>query len=269
MIERGGYQPGVPCWVETWQRDAEAAVRFYTAVFGWDAERVETPDATYYLCRLGGRDVAGVGASDALGGSSAWTTFVWVESVEKTAATVAEAGGRLVREPFDSLDGGRMAIVADPEGAVLGAWQPGRHRGAELVNAPGAWSWSQLTARNVQAAVAFYRAVFGWGTRRFDAGDGQVLTIWTVPGYVGGRPTQPLPRDVVAGVVPLQDDGSAPRWGIEFWVDDVDEAAAKATEQDGSVVVAPFDGPIGRTAVLRDPGGATLSVSRVIPKGAP
>jgi predicted enzyme related to lactoylglutathione lyase len=69
---------------------------------------------------------------------------VWVESVEETVARVVETGGRVVREPFESLDGGRMAIVADPEGAVLGAWCPGKHRGAQLVNEPGAWAWSQL-----------------------------------------------------------------------------------------------------------------------------
>ena len=161
-----------------------------------------------------------------------------------------------------------MAIVADPEGAVLGAWRPGKHRGAQLVNEPGAWAWSQLQAGDLDRAVAFYGAVIGWGTRTFDAGDGDAVTIWTVPGYVGGRPTQPLPRDVVAGVVPVPNHGGAPRWGVEFWVEDVDEAAARAIELGGSVVVPPADTSIGRSAVLRDPGGATLSVSRVIPKEA-
>lgn len=147
-------------------------------------------------------------------------------------------------------------------------WQPGRHRGAELVNEPGAWAWSQLNARDLDRAVAFYGTVFGWGTRTFDAGNGEGVTIWTVPGYLGGRPTQPLPRDVVAGVVPIADDGTAPHWSIEFWVDDVDEAADRAAQLGGSVIAPPFDASVGRTAVLRDPGGATLSVSRVIPKEA-
>jgi predicted enzyme related to lactoylglutathione lyase len=57
-------------------------------------------------------------------------------------------------------------------------------------------------------------------------------------------------------------------WSIEFWVDDVDEAADRAARLDGSVIAPPFDASVGRTAVLRDPGGATLSVSRVIPKEA-
>src|SRR5918996_444488 len=149
-----GYESGVPCWVETWQADAEAAARFYTGLFGWDTERVEAPASTYFMCRLDGRDVAGIGSSEALSEPAAWTTFVWVESVEETVARVVETGGRVVREPFESLDGGRMAIVADPEGAVLGAWCPGKHRGAQLVNEPGAWAWSQLQAGDLDRAVA-------------------------------------------------------------------------------------------------------------------
>ena len=140
--------------------------------------------------------------------------------------------------------------------------------GAEVVNEPGAWAWSQLNAGDLERALGFYPAVFGWGTRTFAAGVGDPVTIWTVPGYVGGRATQPLPRDVVAGLMPLPDDSTEPHWSVEFWVDDVDEAAARAIELGGSVVVPPSDDSVGTSAVLRDPGGATLSVSRVIPREA-
>ena len=97
-----GYESGVPCWVETWQADAEAAARFYTGLFGWDTERVEAPASTYFMCRLDGRDVAGIGSSESLSGPAAWTTSVWVESVEEDGLT-----GRRDRRP-----GGARAVRA-------------------------------------------------------------------------------------------------------------------------------------------------------------
>ena len=57
MSERDGYAPGVPCWVDIWQDDANAAAAFYTGLFGWDAARGE-----YSLFQLRGRDVAGLGS---------------------------------------------------------------------------------------------------------------------------------------------------------------------------------------------------------------
>jgi uncharacterized protein len=87
------------------------------------------------MCTLRGRDVAFIGEQPPERAQLpvAWTTYVQVESADETAARVAQAGGSLVAGPFDSLDGGRMVVFADPTGAVLGAWQPGEHRGAQVV----------------------------------------------------------------------------------------------------------------------------------------
>jgi predicted enzyme related to lactoylglutathione lyase len=64
--------------------------------------------------------------------------------------------------------------------------------------------------------------------------------------------------------------GEAPiGWGVDFWVDDVDATAATAAELGGRALVAPFDTPIGRSAVLADPAGAAFSVSRVAEAQAP
>jgi uncharacterized protein len=248
MSERNGYEHGVPCWVDTWRDDADTAVGFYTDLFGWEAARGE-----YSLFRLRGRDVAGVGAGAA--GPPAWTTYVWVEDADATATTAAAAGGSLIREPFDSLDGGRIALVADPAGAVFGVWQPGEHRGAEVVNEPGAWAMSLLSTTDTDAATAFYGAVFGWQTEDFGG-----ATMWRLPGYVGGEPQQPVPRDVVA----VMTAGERAGWTPGFWVADADATAAKATELGGTVIVAPFDNGVGRTAVLADPAGAAFSVSKVV-----
>src|SRR5205085_7578163 len=96
LSERDVYEPGVPCWVDTWQPDADAAVAFYTELFGWEAEDTMPPgvDGKHFMCRLRGRDVAAV-ASRPEGAPPvpAWTTYVWVEDAERAAATATEAGG--------------------------------------------------------------------------------------------------------------------------------------------------------------------------------
>jgi predicted enzyme related to lactoylglutathione lyase len=247
MSERDGYAQGVPCWVDTWQQDADSAARFYTQLFGWEAARDE-----YSMFRLRGRDVAGL-AEDAEA-APAWTTYVWVDDADATAGQVLTAGGRLLREPFDSLDGGRMTLFADPAGAVIAAWQLGEHRGAQLVNEHSAWAMSVLSTPDTEGAKAFYGAVFGWETDDFGG-----ASLFRLPGFVGGEPQQPVPRDVVAVMSP----GESAAWTPGFWVADADDVAARASKLGGRVVAPPVDDPVARTAVLADPAGAVFTVSRV------
>jgi predicted enzyme related to lactoylglutathione lyase len=266
MSERDGYQPGVPCWIDTWQRDADGAVRFYTELFGWDAEDTMPPGTPgkHYMCRLRGRDVAAIASRPeaAAPPPPAWTTYVWVESAEGVAAKVTDAGGSVLMAPFPSLDGGRIAVVADPAGAVFGVWQPGEHRGAQLVNEPGAWAMSALNTPDPEATRAFYGDVLGWDTQSFDLGGAQV-TLWRLPGFVGGEPEQPVPRDVIATM--MSGDDAQARWSVDFWVDEVDATAEAAARLGGQVVAPPYDIPAAamRQSVLADPQGAVFSVTKV------
>ena len=165
-------------------------------------------------------------------------------------------------------DVARVAVVADPAGAVFGVWQPGEHRGAQLVNEPGAWAMSQLSTRDPEGAKVFYGAVFGWETDTFDMGEGEI-TLWRLPGYVGGESGQPVSREVVGVMVPLSGDRSpedaSAHWSVDFWVDDVDATALKAAELGGEVKMWPFYTSVGKTAILTDPQGASFSVSKVGP----
>src|SRR3954452_12172245 len=124
MSERDGYRHGVPCWVDTWRLDPAAAVGFYAALFGWEVDG-ERP---HFMCRKEGADVAGIGTRVDPPPPD-WNTYIWVDDVDATAAASQAAGGTIVTEPFDSLDGGRMAVLADPEGATFGVWAPGAHKG--------------------------------------------------------------------------------------------------------------------------------------------
>lgn len=270
MSARNGYQPGVPCWVATAHRDPERAASFYTELFGWEAEDVMPADSpgSYFMCKLRGRDVAAVSSLPPAGtrAEAAWNTHIWVDSADDAVAKAIDAGGSVVTKPFDLADAARVAALADPAGAVFCVWQPGEHRGAQLVNEPGAWSMSDVNTRDMEGSKRFYGALFGWRTEVFDLGEFQ-YTMWLVSGYKGGQPQQPVPREMVGGMMPLSNEqsslGMQPHWGVDFWVDDVDATAETAVELGGKVIAAPNDNPVGRNAVLADPEGAAFSVSWV------
>ena len=262
MSERDGFQHGVPCWVDTWQDDADVARTFYAGLFGWDVVgEIDGVEGTHLMCNLRGRNAAAIGSPrpEGVGGPS-WGTYVWVDDVDEVAARALAEGGSLRIEPFDSLDGGRMAILADPHEAVFGIWSPGEHRGAQVVNEFGAWAMSALTSPDPDASADFYGALFGWKTESFGP-----ATMFRLAGYVGGEASQPVPRDVVATMT-AADGGQRAVWNVDFWIDDVDAAAENARRLGGDVIGGPYEIPqIGmRQAVIRDPQGAAFSVTRVL-----
>ncbi len=248
MSERDGYQPGVPCWVDNLVPDVEAALRFYGELFGWEFDGPGPGD--YYVAKLRGRDVAGIGAQPP-GVPAAWNTYVSVASVDDSARAAA---GHVRVEPVDAFPAGRVAVLEDGASAFIGLWEPAERRGAQLVNEASAYAMSALHTPDPDAAARFYRDTFGWETEPFAPG----ISLFRLPGYVGGEPGQPVPLDVVA--VMARDDGPA-RWSVDFWVDDADALAARAPELGGGVVVAPFDSIPTRQAVIADPFGAVFSVT--------
>jgi predicted enzyme related to lactoylglutathione lyase len=267
MSERNGFEPGVPAWVDSLGPDPRRRTDFYGSLFGWEfGEPGPMPnDGEYFVARLRGHEVAGIGSSPPAGNPQpGWSTYVQVESADDAARAAVDAGGSVVVEPFDVPPAGRIAVLADPGGAVICAWTPGDRPGAELVNEPGAWSMSALSTSDPGAVAPFYGAVFRWETDVFEMGDVSV-TLFRLPGFVGGEPSQPVPRDLVAIVIPPGEGDAGPsRWNVDFWIADVDAAAATAASGGGQVLVEPYELPGFRQAVLADPGGAVFTVSQLM-----
>jgi uncharacterized protein len=280
MPERDGYIPGVPCWIDTSQPDPEAAVDFYSGLFGWEFEDVMPPgsEGEYFIGRLRGGDVAAVGSiPEALPSVATWNTYVWVESADEAAAKARDAGGNVVMEPFDVMDSGRVTVFTDPEGAAICAWQAKQHRGARIVNEHGSLNFNDLHTRDADGAKAFYRSVFGWTT--LDLGGAE---MWTLPGYgdylerdnPGMRESMAKMgapagfEDVVASLQSIPEDqpDTPAHWGVTFAVDDADAIAATAAELGGKVVVPPFDAPWVRMTIISDPQGATFIASKFVPE---
>jgi uncharacterized protein len=266
MSERDGFQPGVPSWVDVMGPDPGQLTDFYGAVFGWDftgpGEMPGDPPGEYFVAQLRGRDVAGVASLPSQAGSPGWNTYIEVESVDRTTKEIEQAGGTVLAPPFDALPAGRIAVVADPAGASFAVWEPRERRGAQVVNEPSAWSMSALNTPDRDAAAAFYGAVFGWTVDTLQLGDMEV-GLFRLPGFVGGEPEQPVPRDLVATMVPPNEDTGEANWGVDFWVDDIDRVVTTVRERGGSVFAEPYEVPPLRQAVVADPNGVPFSVSRL------
>jgi predicted enzyme related to lactoylglutathione lyase len=285
VLERDGYPPGVPCWVDTWQPDAQAAIAFYGDLFGWEfEERTPTgPRQRYFVAKLRGRDVAGVGSQpEGAPPTPVWNTYIWVESADEAAAKARDAGGRVLTEPIDVPGAGRMSVLSDRSGAVFCVWQAKEHKGAQLVNEPGTWNFSELNTRDPEGAKAFYGAVFGWQTSSL-GGEDSDSGFWRVSGYgefLEQRDPEVRDRqadvgapegfeDAVAWLVPMTSeqfsDDIAPHWSVTFAVDDADAIAERAAKGGGKVLVPPVDAPWVRMTVLSDPQGAVFTASKFTP----
>jgi hypothetical protein len=281
MSERDGYIPGVPCWVDTNQTDPAKAVEFYKGIFGWqvDDSMPEGADGSYLIGRIRGGDVAGISSMpEGAPPMVAWNTYIWVDDADATAKKVVEAGGSVLAEPFDIDDAGRMAVLADTEGAVFSVWQAREHRGSQIVNDHGAVNFNGLACRDVAAAERFYGEVFGWKQLPLPGSP-----MWMLPGY-GDHLEESTPGlmvlvagwgapdgfvDVVAQLQPIEEgDDTPPHWNVTFATDDVEATAALAAELGAEVLVGPVDAPWVRMAVIRDPQGATFIASQFVPENA-
>jgi predicted enzyme related to lactoylglutathione lyase len=277
LPERDGYIPGVPCWVDTTQPDPDAAAKFYGDLFGWDFKdsMPEGSEGRYLIASLRGGNVAAVGSQpEGAPAQAVWNTYIWVDDADEAAAKAGAAGGSVLGEPFDVADAGRMAVLADPEGAVLCVWQARQHKGAQIVNEPGSLNFNILHTRDSDAAKRFYGAVFDWTT--LDLGSGE---FWALPAY-GDYLEELTPgvrertaelgaagfENVVAAIQPIAgDDGDTPAsWSVTFSTDDADATAARTAELGGTVVAPPVDAPYSRVTVLRDPQGAWFSATAFV-----
>jgi predicted enzyme related to lactoylglutathione lyase len=263
MSERTSYAPGTPNWVDLASADIEASAAFYGDLLGWEVpERENSAEmGGYRRAESDGADVAGMMPLMAEGQPPAWTTYVAVADADAIAALVTENGGTVMAAPMDVMDLGRMAIFADPTGAVFGIWQAGTFIGAAKVNEPGALGWNELNTRDPGAAKAFYAAVFGWSFRDHDMKRNE------------GEPGPDVYTEVVlsedaeesiAGMLDMtgtMPDQIPANWLTYFVVEDTDAAVAKIEAAGGRVGFGPVDIPAGRFAVAMEPGnGASFAV---------
>jgi len=179
-----------------------------------------------------------------------WNSYICVEDVDKTAAKVVPAGGKLVEAPFDVMDAGRMAVLQDPSGAFLCLWQARRNPGAGRAMEPNTLCWAELMTRNTRACMDFYGKVLGWKAKTEDMGGGFVYTVFSVG------------EKQAVGMLEMPKELDAPsHWNVYFAVSDAEATLATVAKLGGKVVMPLHQlAGVGKFAPLQDPQGAYFHV---------
>jgi len=268
MTEKNGFETGEFCWAELSTTDPTAAKGFYSNLFGWEIEDNDIPgaDTPYTMFAVGGRHVGAafvqMDEERKQGVPPHWNLYVSVDDADGYAKRAEAAGGTVLAPAFDVMDAGRMAVIADPTGAVLGLWQSGQHHGYGLVGEEGAVTWHELMTPDMAKAKAFYEEVFEW--------EGESAPT---PGGGGGTYTVFKKGDEqVAGAMenPPGMESTPPHWGLYYYVADADATAAKVKDLGGQIYFGPEDIPtVGRFATCADPQGSAFSVLQPDPQSQP
>lgn len=251
---------GTPAWVDLMVPDRRRAQDFYGALFGWDFAE-GAPETGYYTqASVDGRVVAGIGEPQPgqPAPPPAWTTYIAVDDVDRVTEKAREAGAAVLMEPMDVMEFGRMAVLADPTGAVFGLWQSGSHTGMRLANEPGSVTWNEVLTRDVDGAQDFYRTVFGYSYGDMSSEQMRYATM-------------DLDGSSCAGIgdVPPGVSADVPaHWQTYFAVPDADAAAATVRSHGGQVLHEPMDTPYGRMVIAAGPFGEVFGLMGPPPQPA-
>ncbi len=250
---------GSPNWLDLGSPDTAAAAAFYGSVFDWDFLSAGPEAGGYGFFQRDGKTVAALGPLTEEGASSAWTVYFQTPDADATVKATEQNGGAVRVEAFDVMNAGRMACLTDPGGAEFAVWQPTAVKGLEMTSDDNSLCWAELHIGDPVAALRFYGSLFGWRSQEMET-PGMTYTVLSTA--EGDQQDASF-----GGVTPLRSASEKSRWIPYFAVRDVDEIAAKAQGNGGSVVMPAADIPdVGRIAWLADSFGATFAVLKPAPQ---
>jgi len=255
MPEVDGYVHGDFSWVDLCTEEPDKAKEFYSALFGLTFhDELEGSQVVYTLGLKGEKPVLGLLEKPQqmceMGIPNVWETYISVDNADEALAMVGPAGGTPMGPVMEPSGAGRMAVVADPTGAVVMLWEALGQDGAALKSEHGTLCWNQLLTSDVDKALAFYSEVLGWTPIPLD-----------MEGSMGISHN----GEMIGSAGPLPMEGIPPHWAVYFAVDDCDATAAQCGELGGQVIVPPMDTPPGRMAQLMDDTGAMFWVITLNP----
>jgi hypothetical protein len=247
---------GSPCWADLWTSDVEGSRKFYGELFGWEGQEPSPEFGGYFMFTRDGAPVAGgMGDMPDMPAQNVWKIYLATDDIAKTVGAAEAQGAQIVSPPMPVADLGTQAVLTDPTGAHLGAWQAGTFPGFTVLNERGAPSWFELHTRDHAAAVSFYGSVFRWDTN--SVGDGDEFRYTTMRNPNGGED--------LAGIMDAKTflpEGVPSHWSVYWEVDDPDDIVNRVKALGGSVVMDATDTPYGRLATVTDPAGAQFKLRR-------
>jgi uncharacterized protein len=250
MTTRQSAPLGAPCWVDLWSSDVDGSRRFYSELFGWEAQEPNPEFGGYFMFTREGVPVAGgMGDMGDLRANNTWKPYLATDDIEGTLKLASEHGAA-VQAPADPVaDLGIQAIITDPQQAVMGVWQAGSFPGFTVINEPGAPLFFAIDTHHYRTMVDFYRRVFGWDPLEEASEDGHHYAGYMDP--ESGRALAGIGDEVEK----LAED-EEPAWRVFWQTDDIDASLEKARSLGGSVLDGAKSGGLGQVARLADPAGA-------------
>jgi predicted enzyme related to lactoylglutathione lyase len=246
------YLPGKFVWFECITPDPRRAQAFYAEVLGWKVTPMNMGDRTYDMIALGERPIGGYIKADA-GARPYWRACLSVADVDAATREAAAAGAKILEQPFDMPTVGRIATIADPQGAVVRLFRDANEDPADDEGTVGNFLWNELHVRDAAKGVAFYERIAGYKHSDMPSPDG---TYHVLEANGVGR----------AGVTSAgaSEQGA---WLPYVQVASTDDTVARALKHGGKQLVPPSDIPgIGRFAVFADPTGTELAVMKPAPR---
>jgi uncharacterized protein len=255
------HEPGTFCWVELSTTDIKAGRGFYESLLGWKAQAQPAGEMGEYLVftLADGRAAAGgyeqPERERSMGFPPHWNLYIYSDDVDKTVAKATESGGNAIVPGMDTPNG-RMAVVADPTGAMFCVWQSDSMPGWAVRDEHGSFSWPELISNDVDRAGKFYADVFEWTIRQESMGDGPPYTLFHKGDRdVGGLFPPPMPE------IPNS-------WTVYFDVASAADTVAKAKGLGAQVIVEPMAIPdVGTFSTISDPTGAVFAILEAQPGG--
>jgi predicted enzyme related to lactoylglutathione lyase len=232
--------------------DQAGAAEFYGDLFGWTAEDPNPEFGGYQQLLHEGLPVAG--CMPKMGDNpmpDVWGVYLASDDVDRVAKETEAAGGNIIAEPMDVGTLGRMLIVTDPAGAIIGSWTPNDFAGIGVHDEPNTPGWFELWTRDFNVAKQYYTDVFGWPLHL--TGDTDEFRYATY-----GKNDAAL-----AGIMDASSflpDGVPAHWSVYFRIENADATLKKIEQLGGKIVVPAEDTPYGRLATASDPWGAIFKL---------
>lgn len=238
------------CWTELSAKNAEIAKKFYSGLFGWKYHEEALPEGMGNYITILVNNLP-VGAMFAMGMPTHWGTYIRVESLDKAVGKARSLNAKVIKEPFDVMDAGRMAVIQDPEGAFLSLWEKKAHAGAAVQDQEhGATCWHELMVNDPEKALAFYSALLGWTADVSDFGGKKYYSLSLAD------------KTPVGGMMQITPEMNCPpAWSTYFTVADLEEAMDYIKKNGGKVHMGPHEvHGMGFFAICEDAEGAHFSI---------
>jgi predicted enzyme related to lactoylglutathione lyase len=248
-------------WYELMTTDADGAKAFYDAVVGWNVDAQSSfPNGYRMIGRSDGKMAGGIlPLTDEMrehGAHPTWLGYINVDDVDASLTKIEQAGGKALMPAFDIPQAGRVAMVADPQGAPFYIMKP-----TPPQDQPDAISdvfspteqqrvgWNELSTSDPAAARRFYTGQFGWNDAEFmpmgEMGEYRFLD------HHGTR------IGALCGTMP----GAQPKWRYYFRVPSISAAKAVAEQHSGTIHMGPHEVPTGDFIIIGlDPQGAEFAL---------